>query len=290
MALHSWNQEHDLVSDSAEAAPDARPRRSTDRQAVAWSSDGGGSIRVPSSLCGAVGIKPSVGRVPTASDTDGDSTDGPLARTVLDAAMALEATAGHPGRPDGRTRRRLPRPGPEGPRPRCAQALRRGTRRPAHRGRHRRKNVTGRQVCAAFRRGKTDIQNAFRAAMTGADVLVTPATPVLALPHGGSAFGTIGPRRPGCAGRGRCPPGASLTAHPHSLTGSLRTRQPQRAATSVRSAGGSRVAADGTGPFTRGRSPCTGSTRPLTSARRAISALRLNCPTAAATLPAPPTR
>lgn len=62
---------------------------------IAWGSDGGGSIRVPSSLCGAVGIKPSIGRIPMARATDGDETEGPLARTVLDAAMVLEATAGH---------------------------------------------------------------------------------------------------------------------------------------------------------------------------------------------------
>ena len=62
---------------------------------IAWGSDGGGSIRVPSSLCGAVGIKPSIGRVPTRDNTDSDSTDGPIARTVLDAAMVLDATAGH---------------------------------------------------------------------------------------------------------------------------------------------------------------------------------------------------
>lgn len=62
---------------------------------IAWGSDGGGSIRVPSSLCGAVGIKPSIGRVPTADSTDGDGTDGPIARTVLDAALVLDATAGH---------------------------------------------------------------------------------------------------------------------------------------------------------------------------------------------------
>ncbi|MEU6103346.1 amidase [Streptomyces flaveolus] len=62
---------------------------------IAWGSDGGGSIRVPSSLCGAVGIKPSIGRVPYFDCDDGDSTDGPIARTVLDAAIALEATNGH---------------------------------------------------------------------------------------------------------------------------------------------------------------------------------------------------
>jgi Asp-tRNA(Asn)/Glu-tRNA(Gln) amidotransferase A subunit family amidase len=62
---------------------------------IAWGSDGGGSIRVPSSLCGAVGIKPSLGRIPTLNSVDGDETDGPISRTVLDAAMVFDATAGH---------------------------------------------------------------------------------------------------------------------------------------------------------------------------------------------------
>jgi Asp-tRNA(Asn)/Glu-tRNA(Gln) amidotransferase A subunit family amidase len=62
---------------------------------IAWGSDGGGSIRVPSSLCGAVGIKPSIGRIPTVDATDGDETEGPISRTVLDAAMVLQVTAGH---------------------------------------------------------------------------------------------------------------------------------------------------------------------------------------------------
>lgn len=62
---------------------------------IAWGSDGGGSIRVPSSLCGAVGVKPSLGRIPTLDAVDGDDTDGPIARTVLDAAMVLDVTTGH---------------------------------------------------------------------------------------------------------------------------------------------------------------------------------------------------
>ncbi|MEU2232224.1 amidase [Streptomyces vietnamensis] len=64
---------------------------------VAWGSDGGGSIRVPASLCGAVGIKPSTGRIPLIGNTEPDSTEGPIARRVVDAALLLDVTVGpHP--------------------------------------------------------------------------------------------------------------------------------------------------------------------------------------------------
>lgn len=65
---------------------------------LAWGSDGGGSIRVPSSLCGAVGIKPSVGRIPHLNNFEADTTDGPITRVVADAAMLLDATAGRDDR------------------------------------------------------------------------------------------------------------------------------------------------------------------------------------------------
>ncbi len=63
----------------------------------AQGSDGGGSIRIPASVNGLVGIKPSRGRVsnaPLGSDVTGLGTNGPLARTVRDAAVMLDAMAG----------------------------------------------------------------------------------------------------------------------------------------------------------------------------------------------------
>ena len=61
---------------------------------VAHASDGGGSIRIPASCCGLVGLKPSRGRVshgPAVGESwAGSTTDGALARTVRDAAAMLD--------------------------------------------------------------------------------------------------------------------------------------------------------------------------------------------------------
>lgn len=63
----------------------------------ALGTDGGGSIRLPSSFCGLFGIKAQFGRVPVfpVSATPTLAHVGPLARTVRDAALLLGVVAGH---------------------------------------------------------------------------------------------------------------------------------------------------------------------------------------------------
>ena len=61
-------------------------------------SDGGGSIRIPSALCGLSGFKPSLGRVPMGGQEPPGwadlSTRGPMARTIRDVTLALDAVVG----------------------------------------------------------------------------------------------------------------------------------------------------------------------------------------------------
>lgn len=66
--------------------------------AGALGTDTGGSVRIPASLCGIVGLKPTYGRVSRAGVVPlAWSLDhiGPMTRTVTDAALLLQALAGH---------------------------------------------------------------------------------------------------------------------------------------------------------------------------------------------------
>lgn len=83
--------------------------------ALSLGSDGGGSIRIPASLTGTFGIKPSWGRVPLypgcrdesepgASGWESLEHIGPITRTVADAALMLSVLSG----PTGRDRHSLP--------------------------------------------------------------------------------------------------------------------------------------------------------------------------------------
>ena len=71
---------------------------------LAHANDGGGSIRIPASCCGLVGLKPTRGRSsngPEFGDTiDGLGVDLVVSRSVRDTAAALDAIAGYePGDP-----------------------------------------------------------------------------------------------------------------------------------------------------------------------------------------------
>jgi aspartyl-tRNA(Asn)/glutamyl-tRNA(Gln) amidotransferase subunit A len=59
-------------------------------------SDGAGSIRIPSAFCGIFGHKPSYGRVSQSPVSNADYTthNGPMTRTVADAALMLSVMAG----------------------------------------------------------------------------------------------------------------------------------------------------------------------------------------------------
>jgi aspartyl-tRNA(Asn)/glutamyl-tRNA(Gln) amidotransferase subunit A len=77
---------------------------------LATGSDGGGSVRIPSSCCGLSGMKPSLGRVPSGGGGPPEwhflSTKAPMARRMADVVRALDVVVG----PDPTNLCSLPRP------------------------------------------------------------------------------------------------------------------------------------------------------------------------------------
>ena len=93
VTANPWNTAY--VSGGSSGGPAASV--AADQCTFSIGTDTGGSIRQPASLCGAVGLKVTYGRVPRygcipyASSFD---TVGPITKTVEDAALVLQAIAG----------------------------------------------------------------------------------------------------------------------------------------------------------------------------------------------------
>ncbi|HXW83599.1 MAG TPA: amidase, partial [Candidatus Binataceae bacterium] len=89
-----WNLEHSAGGSSGGAGA----ALASGLLPIAQGSDGGGSIRIPSSCCGVVGLKTSRGRITNApqklEEWAGCAVLGPMARTVRDAALMLDVMAG----------------------------------------------------------------------------------------------------------------------------------------------------------------------------------------------------
>jgi amidase/aspartyl-tRNA(Asn)/glutamyl-tRNA(Gln) amidotransferase subunit A len=88
----------DLSRTSGGSSGGAAAALATGMVPVALGGDGGGSCRIPASCCGVVGMRPSRGRVPWAPIAyeywGALATNGPMARTVKDAALLLDVIGG----------------------------------------------------------------------------------------------------------------------------------------------------------------------------------------------------
>ena len=95
-----WNLDHSTGGSSGGSAAAV----AAGIVAVGHANDGGGSIRIPASECGLVGLKPSRGRVSQApligEAWAGATIDGCVTRSVRDTAAVLDAISGYePGDP-----------------------------------------------------------------------------------------------------------------------------------------------------------------------------------------------
>ena len=97
--LNPWNTSRSAAGSSGGSAV----ALATGMAWLAHGSDMGGSLRNPASFCGIVGMRPSPGRVactPGPAIESNLGLEGPMARTVEDLALMLDAMAGgHPGDP-----------------------------------------------------------------------------------------------------------------------------------------------------------------------------------------------
>lgn len=88
----------DLARSAGGSSGGAAAAVATGLAPIAHASDGGGSIRIPASACGLVGLKASRGRISAGSLREpgpGLAIDGVLSRTVADTGLALDVLAGH---------------------------------------------------------------------------------------------------------------------------------------------------------------------------------------------------
>jgi amidase len=94
-ARNPWNPEHSPGGSSGGSAALV----AAGVVPLAHANDGGGSIRIPASCCGLVGLKPTRGRVSHAPDygdmVDGLGVDLVVSRSVRDTAAALDSVAGN---------------------------------------------------------------------------------------------------------------------------------------------------------------------------------------------------
>ena len=93
-AHNPWNLEHTTGGSSGGSAALVAARAVP----VAHGGDGGGSLRIPASICGIVGLKASRGRIPTGPDLGegwgGYVQFGVLTRSVRDTAALLDVLSG----------------------------------------------------------------------------------------------------------------------------------------------------------------------------------------------------